>query len=142
MFKPNGAKMNLLLYVIGPFVFFIVCATLVRHLRFLGHRGMTRTAFVAEFVILGVPEQISAKVYDYYKRESSSKTFAVSPRDSLADVFGRHDEVGLEDDIEDLFHGLSLRYPEELTLRQWQKPLETIRDMVLWLNWISQHQPT
>jgi hypothetical protein len=35
---------------------------------------------------------------------------------------------------------LGMELPIEPVLREWEKPLETLRDMVLWLNWIRQHQ--
>jgi hypothetical protein len=40
----------------------------------------------------------------------------------------------------DLVKALKLELLTESMLRQWETPLETLRDMVLWLNWIRQRQ--
>lgn len=131
----------LFLYIIGGLLVFVICATLLYQVRLLGHRGTSREAFIAEFLRLRIPDNIPAAVYDYYKQDSLWKGFSVSTDDTLAGVFGRSHE-DIEDDLEELLlQKLGMQYPREAVLEQWKKPLETLRDIVLWLDWIRQHQP-
>jgi hypothetical protein len=41
-----------------------------------------------------------------------------------------HDDI--DDDTEHCARRLDMELPIEPILREWQKPLETLRDMVLW----------
>jgi hypothetical protein len=96
-------------------------------------------SFIGEFTAAGVPVEIPAAVYDHYVTLSVSKGFSVAPDDSFRRVFGQeHEDV--DDDAEDLVKTLKMELPTESVLRQWETPLETLRDMVLWLNWIRQRQ--
>jgi hypothetical protein len=87
----------------------------------------------------GVPPEISAAVYDHYVSLFVSRCFNVAPDDTFRGLF-RQAHEDADDDAEDLVKALDLELPMESVLRQWETPVETLRDMVLWLNWIRQRQ--
>jgi len=103
------------------------------------HRGVSREAFIDEFRKDNVPPEIPAAVYDHYKSLSRAKRFSVAPEDSFEKVF-RECHEDIDDDAEGLARTLNIELPIEMVLREWPAPLRTLRDMVLWLDWIRQKQ--
>ncbi len=130
---------TVLLYIFGAGIALVFIATIVHQLRLHRHRGVSREDFVKEFRKLEIPDTIPAAVCDYYKSLAVSKRFTISPDDTYSDLFS--DELeDIDDDAEHLVQKLGMQLPAESVLREWEKPLKTLRDMVLWLNWIHQHQ--
>jgi hypothetical protein len=127
------------LYIVAAFLAFIVITTVISELGLSRHRGVSREAFIAEFTKLDVPETISAAVYDYYKSRVIWKAFTVSPNDTLAKLFSDYPE-DLEDDAHELVRRAGMQMPNERVLCEWGKPFKTLGDMVLWLEWVRQHQ--
>jgi len=103
------------------------------------HRGISRETFIDEFRRENVPPEIPAAVYDHYKSLSRAKEFGVAPDDSFEKVF-REGHEDIDDDAEELARRLNFELPIEMVLREWPTPLRNLRDMVLWLDWIRQHQ--
>ncbi len=101
--------------------------------------GWTRDAFIAEFGALGVTGSVAGTVYDYYRRHSLSRSYRVAPDDSLKGVYGAGDEEA-DKAAETITRELGFLLPDESILRQWPRPLTTVRDMVLWVDWIRNHQ--
>jgi hypothetical protein len=126
------------LHILAAFVVFMVAATLVFQWRMIKHRGVPREGFIATFADAAVPTEISAVVYDYYKKSVISKNFSVAPDDSCEHVFHKGQD-DIDDDVQHLVQKLGTELPIEPVLREWEKPIETWRDMVLWLN-VRQHQ--
>lgn len=128
-----------LIYIFGGFLALIAIGTAVHQARLSRHRGVPRDAFIDEFRRSNVPELIPATVYDYYKQLGAGKRFGVNADDSFERVFGQvHDDV--DDDATRLVEKLGMQLPVESVLRQWPTEVKTLRDMVLWLNWVRQHQ--
>ena len=109
--------------------------------RLRAHKGWPREQFVSEFAEGGVPRTVAAAAYDYYKSQSLDPSFTVAPDDSLWSVF-RHSPEDIDDDAVAIARNLNLTLPSEAVLRQWPRPLCSVRDMVTWLNWIAQQQPS
>ena len=129
------------LYILAAFVIFTVAATIVFQWRMRKHRGVSREEFIAAFADAAIPTDIPAAVYDFYKKRVMFKRFTVAPDDSFDKTFHMiHDDV--DDEGARLVRKLGMELPIEPVLREWKKPVETLRDMVLWLNWIRQHQST
>jgi hypothetical protein len=128
-----------LLYVLAAFVLFVALATFVYQTRLLRHKGVSRVAFVEEFRSLAIPDVIPGAVYDYYKSSALWKKFSVSPQDRYEDYFSSAPE-DITDDAKELVRRLGLAMPIESVLREWARPIETLGDMVQWLNWVRQHQ--
>lgn len=130
-----------LLYTLAIFVAVLVLATVIAQVRLGRHRGLPRDEFIREFRKADMPADIAGAVYDQYKSLAKSKSFSVNPDDSYAEVFKMiHDDI--DEDAEYLVKKLGMEMPIEAVLREWPSEIRTLRDMVAWLNWIREHQPT
>jgi hypothetical protein len=119
----------------------------VKEVRLLGlrqHRrgkGFTRENFVESFRSIGIPEEIPATVFDYYTAAGIWKNFPLSPDDAYSQILSDNPD-DIEKDARDLVERLEMHFLPKYVLQKYSdKPLVTLRDMVLWLNWVRQHQP-
>ena len=142
---------------------FFAVALVCGQLMFRKHRGVSREDFIKAFSDTEVPAEIPATVYDFYKKGVVFKDFSVAPDDTYDEALHKCEE-DIEDDAGFLMKKLGLR-PLSLELQQqWSEqvldsrsksqrgpsfsadstkllqPIQTVRDMVLWLNWVRQHQ--
>lgn len=132
--------MNILMYLLlGTGMSSFVGWVIYDQIRLRRHRGLSRDEFAEVFQGDGVPYKIAAVVYDYYSSIAGDRGYAVSPDDSYDGLLNEGQE-DIDDDAERLVAQLRMRLPDELVLRSWATPLRTVRDMVLWLNWVRQHQ--
>jgi RHS repeat-associated protein len=137
-----------LLYVFGAFLLFIAVWVVVDQVRLsrLRHqrqaKGFSQAQFVEAFRQLGVPDNIPAAVYLYYVSQKAWKNFPFSPDDKYSSVL--HDDPWeLEDDGRALAEELGILFLPEYIRQGWgDKPIKTLRDMVLWLDWMRQNQPS
>ena len=153
-----GVVLNYLLFTLIVFGFVFAAAYLVGRLYYGRHRGVSREEFIRAFQGSGVPSEIPAAVYDFYKSQVPGQDHSVAPDDEYSDLDEGEDEIA--HDAESLMQKLKLQPPtEELQLQWIQKviasrrakaapgsgvdstPILTLRDMVLWLDWLRQHQP-
>ena len=103
-------------------------------------KGFTRERFVSSFRAFGVPDKIPATVFDYYTSSGIWKNFPLCPDDTYSQILW-DDPDDIDEDALALVEQLQMRFPPERILREYDdKSLVTLRDMVLWLNWIRQHQ--
>jgi hypothetical protein len=101
----------------------------------------TREKFIGSFRALGVPDAIPATVFDHYTSHGIWKDFPLSPDDTYSKVL-TDDPEDIESDARVLVEQLGLLFPPEYIRREYgDKPFVTVKDMVLWLDWIRQHQP-
>jgi|SRR5215469_1806678 len=150
-----------LLYILAAFVIFIAVATFMFHWRLRKHHGLPREEFIRSFADTKIPKEIPTAVYDFYKKGMLFKEFGVSPDDSYEHVL-QEGEEDIDDDARFLMKKLGLKPPSEdvraqwaeqilasrrkpldpvpLDSSRWMQPIQTVRDMVLWLNWIREHQ--
>jgi len=150
------------LYFLAAFVVFIAVVKLVFDLRMRNHHGLSRDEFLKAFFGTEIPTDIPATVYDYYKKMVNFKEFGVAPDDTYEALHKGEEDI--EDDARFLLRKLGLKLPSEEALSQWMEqtrtaraallatpkfsvdstrwmhPIQTVRDMVLWLNWARQHQ--
>ncbi|MGP0017571.1 MAG: hypothetical protein ACLPHP_03285 [Candidatus Sulfotelmatobacter sp.] len=128
-----------LVYILAGFLILIFVWSAVDQIRLSRHRGVSRESFIGEFTAAGIPAEIPGAVCDHYVSLCVSRHFSIAPDDSFPRTFRQaHEDV--DDDAEDLVKALKMELPTESVLRQWETPLETLRDMVLWLNWIRERQ--
>jgi hypothetical protein len=139
----------------------IAIATLVFDVRRRKHRGVSREEFVRAFAQTGTPA-IPEAVYNFYTRSWFFGNLTIAPDDSLERLFNEGEE-DVEDDAALLMKKLGLRPPSEEVRLRWNEeirtsrgkpsdaprfstdsnqpsPIQTVRDMVLWLDWVRQHQ--
>jgi hypothetical protein len=103
-------------------------------------KGFTRERFIDSFRPFGVPDNIPATVFDYYTSGGIWKDFPLSPDDTYSQVLW-DDPDDIDEDARTLIERLKMRVLPEYILREYgNKPLVTLRDMVLWLDWIRRHQ--
>jgi hypothetical protein len=151
--------------IVGGLVTAVAIAiAFVRVHRHLGkNRGVSREEFIGVFADTAISADIPGAVYDFYKARVLSNKFSLAPDDDYEIAFCEGDE-DIDDDARLLMKTLGLRPPSEevrlqwaeqmLAARQkppvtvtltadssrWMQPIQTVRDMVLWLEWIRQHQ--
>jgi hypothetical protein len=105
-------------------------------------KGFTRERFIDSFRSFRVPDKIPATVFDYYTSSGIWKNFPLSPDDTYSQVLW-DDPDDIDEDARALIERLQMRVLPEYILREYgNKPLVTVRDMVLWLDWIHQRQST
>jgi hypothetical protein len=148
--------------VFVAFVIFIAVAAFVSDLRRPKRKGVSREEFVRGFALDGVPEEISEAVYRFLTRSWFWASLTVAPDDSLLDVLDMGEE-GVQEAAPLLLRTLRLEPPsEEARLQwmdevralrqkgaersypfpssQWTQPIQTVGELVLWLDWVRQHQ--
>jgi hypothetical protein len=136
------------LYIIGGFA--LLVATWATRDRFRLWRlrrsrqsvGLNRDIFIEGFRRVGIPAEIPAAVYDYYGSQRAWKDFPFSANDKYSDIL--HDDPDdLDDDASALVKRLGMQLVSERILREYgEKPIQTLGDMVHWLDWIRQRQPS
>jgi len=141
------------LFFIATFVVFIAFAMVAFQLSMRKHRSVSREEFICTFAGTDMPAEIPAAVYDYYNRKKVIfKAFSVASDGSYEYVLsGAHDgpydyalKEGEEDIDEDawfLMKNLGLEPPSEDVLLHRTNQIQTLHEMVLWLDWVRQHQP-
>lgn len=127
----------ILVYFLAILIVVTAVGAVADQIRLSRHRSISRTAFIEEFQKESIPAEIPAAVYDHYKSLCRSKNFGVAPEDTYDGVF-RECHEDIDEDAEELAEKLNIELPIECVLRQWPTPLRTLRDMVLWLNWVRQ----
>ncbi len=147
--------------VLTGFGVLIAIATFVFDLRRRKHIGLSREEFVRVFAQSGAPD-IPEAVYKFYTRSWFFGNLRIAPDDSLEHLLNRGGE-DIEDDAMLLMRKLGLKPPSEEVRLRWieriltsrgrpsdaprfatdsnqPSPIQTVRDMVLWLDWVRQHQ--
>ena len=101
----------------------------------------TREKFIDSFRPLGVSDAIPAAVFDRYTSHGVWKDFPLSPDDTYSKLW-IDDAEDTECDARILVEQLGMVFLPEYIRREYSdKPFVTVRDMVLWLDWVRQHQP-
>ena len=155
--------MNLFLIGIVAMAACFIIGIAAAQMGFRKHRGVPRDQFIAAFADTSIPSDIPATVYDFYKERVLSKNFVISPDDSYEYVMQEAEE-DIADDSRFLIKRLGFGSPpQELWVQwaervlatrattphgpnlspdsnQWMQPIQTVRDMIFWLDWVRQHQ--
>jgi hypothetical protein len=136
-----------LLYIFGATSILVATWILVDRLRLRQLRrerqkmGRGRDQFLDAFQSVAIPLEIPSAVFEYYSSMRGWRDFPFAPDDMYSKVL--HDDPwDLHNDELALVARLGMKLPPEYILRTWPgKSIETLRDMVMWLDWIRQHQP-
>jgi len=153
--------MNLLLVGIAALVACFAYGIIAGQRILRNHRGVSRDEFIGAFAGTGIPPEIPGAVYGFYKSRVLAKDFSVAPDDDYEKALCEGEEE-IDDDARFLMKKLGLKLPPaELRLQwaeqmmnarlepplklgtdsvRWRQPIQTLRDMVLWLDWVRQHQ--
>jgi hypothetical protein len=155
--------MHLLVVFALTMLAFFAVALVCGQLMFRKHRGVSRDEFIKAFSGDEVPAEIPATVYDFYKKGIVFKDFSIAPDDTYDEALHKCEE-DIGDDAGFLMKKLGLKPLPLEVQQQWSEhilssraksqmgpmfsadstkslqPIQTVRDMVLWLNWVRQHQ--
>jgi hypothetical protein len=113
-----------LLYIFAAMILFIGLLTIAGHWRFLRIRrdrkgkGFAREHFVAAFRDTGIPEEIPAAMYAYYRSQKGYAAFSFLPDDQYPQVLS-DDAADLEDEALALIKSLGMAMLPECILREW-----------------------
>jgi hypothetical protein len=112
----------------------------ILHLRGLKqHEGTTRAAFIARIDAPGASAVISGAVYDHFRELGVWKGFMPSPSDTLVDTYKLGDE-DFDDSLKEILQQLGYEMPHSGILREWFTPIESLEDVVGFVNWIGTKQ--
>ena len=126
-----------LITIVGTVVFILV-ATMIWRSQMKHHHGVSREEFIEAFVGENIPPEIAATVHGYYENKVRIQGFGVAPEDS--EILGLPEDV--DEDSRVLLEKLGLKVPPRQVLPQWGSPIRTLRDLVMWLDWVRQNQPS
>ena len=145
--RTTGEETAAILYILCGTILLASVFTLRRYLKLRQvrrqrkNKDFTREKFIDSFRPLGVPDAIPTTVFDHYTSHGVWKDFPLSPEDTYSEVL-TDDSEDIERDARVLVERLGLHFLPEYIRREFgDKPFVTVREMVLWLEWIRQHQP-
>ena len=131
--------MNPTLLTIGAIIGAAGIAWALHLKRLKDHVGMTRDEFLAQFQATGIAAAIAAAVYDQFQKLGTWKEFMPSPGDSLEKTYKTVDE-DVEENLNEILQRLRFEMPHSGDLQEWDERLETLSDVVRWVDWVRTKQ--
>jgi hypothetical protein len=107
--------------------------------RFRSHQGIGRVAFQTQFAQIGIADEVSGAVYDYYKSLAVWSAFEVSASDDLERTYG-HAPEELDSSLDVILGRLKLSLPPDSVLAEQDRVHKTVADVVRLVAWIADHQ--
>jgi len=78
-------------------------------------------------------------VYDQFQKLGTWRNFMPSPADSLEGTYKTVDE-DVEENLKEILQRLGLEMPHSGILQEWDGALETLSDVVRWVDWVRAKQ--
>lgn len=125
---------SLVIAVVGVVVYWIRFQVRLR-----SHDGVHRKSFMEHFARLGVAPDIAGAVYDHYRGVAVWRRFRLSPDDDLEGVFG-HAPEEMDSSLDAILRELRLTLPPPSTLRENDRKLTKVADVVNFVAWVGKHQ--
>lgn len=125
---------SIVIAVVGVLVFWIRFQVRLR-----SHNGVDRNSFMEHFARLGVAPDIAGAVYDHYRGVAVWRSFRLSPDDDLEGVFG-HSPEEMDSSLDAILHKLRLTLPPPSTLRENDRQLTKVADVVNFVAWVRKHK--
>jgi hypothetical protein len=136
-----------LLYIFAAIMLLVALLTIASNWRLPRIRrdrkgnGFTSEQFVEAFRPIKIPDDIPAAAYDNYRSRRGWEDFPFLPGDEYSKVL-YDDPDDLDEDALALIKRLGkAMLPEYILRERGDKPIKTLRDMVMWLDWVRQYQP-
>ena len=124
------------LVCIGGLVALVILSS-VRHVyRLRKHGGWKRGDFIAHFESGGVSASVSGAVYDHFQDMGVWKRFSPAPLDSIENTYKAVDE-DVTDSLQQILDRLGCEMPNSRKLKQWERPIETVLDVVELVDWVK-----
>lgn len=137
---------KMVLWALLPTALFVgyLCARIadskIRNRRILNqHTGLSRTEFVEYFKEQGIPPEIPAETYDYFRGVIGLGTFLPNPVDDIEVVYVIAGE-DIDDALNAIIYRLGYELPHSGILSDWHTQVRTIKDAVRWLDWVRRKQ--
>lgn len=129
-----------LLFILAGVLIVIIAIAWARHLGQLSkHQGLNRDEFISYFTRLGLSAATAAAVFDQFHKLGVWKGFMPDPSDRLEDTYKIVDE-DVDYTLTDILDRLGLEMPDSSALADWDAPLETLEDVVRWVEWARKKQ--
>jgi hypothetical protein len=103
------------------------------------HVGWKRTDFIVHFESAGIQPDVSGVVYDQFQPMGVWKNFCPAPSDSIEHTYKIADE-DVEDSLQEIIERLGCEMPSSRILKRWERPIETLGDIVEWVDWVKKNQ--
>jgi hypothetical protein len=107
--------------------------------RLRNHKGLSRDEFVSYFSQHEVSPDVSAGVYDHFRKMRGIKGFFPSPSDSIEGIYGMLSE-DLHDELPDILGEFGWAMPSSAKLAEWPSPVDTLEDVVRLVDWVRRKQ--
>lgn len=107
--------------------------------KLIQHSGVSREEFVSYFRNIGVVDIVSGTVYDHFQQMVAVRGYDPDPTDSMEETFSMTGE-DLDDELGDLLPKLGLEMPHSGILQEWDRPIQTLSDVVRWVAWVRAKQ--
>jgi len=131
--------MNIFLLCLGGMAGFAGIGWILYLRRLKRHEGSGRADFIAHFEPSGATRDISGAVYDHFQKLGVWKGFQPKPSDTLEGTYKTVDE-DIEDNLKEILQELGYEMPHSGILSEWFTPLETLEDVVRFVNWVRTKQ--
>lgn len=109
------------------------------HKKLVQHSGVSRDEFISHFRNIGVVDIVSGTVYDHFRQMVAVRGYEPDPTDSIEETFSMTGE-DLDDELGDLLPKLGLEMPHSGILQEWDRPIQTLSDVVRWVDWVRAKQ--
>jgi hypothetical protein len=78
-------------------------------------------------------------VYDHFQEQGVLKNFMPNPSDTIADRYKLGDE-DFDGSLKEILQRLGYEMPHSGILREWFTPIESLEDVVRFVNWVRINQ--
>src|ERR1700682_3076965 len=131
--------MNLFLLILGGAAG-VTGIAWARHLqRLKRHHGLSRAEFLVHFQSMAVPPEMAGGIYDHFQKLGVWKDFMPSPSDTLQSTYKTVDE-DVEDNLTEVVQQLGYQMPHSGILAEWAPPIQTVEDVVRFVDWVRTKQ--
>ena len=103
------------------------------------HRGLSQQEFVSYFSQYEVTPELSAGIYDHFKRMRGVKGFCPAPNDTIEVTYGMLND-DLDDELRDILGRFGSEMPSRVTLAEWQASVNTLEGVVRLVDWVLKGQ--
>ena len=125
--------------VIG-FVLFCIIDDRVFTRKLRRKTGWSRSRFIAAFELKGVDPRDAGVVHDFFQQWWDVRDYLVSPQDDLEKDY-HFASIEYYESFTSILEQCSLELPPERIRLQWPGgPLQTVEDVVLWVDWVRHQQ--
>jgi hypothetical protein len=125
----------------GVFGFLCLWSWVRQRTRLRRHAGLSRVGFVEHCERAGLSPDVAAAVYECFQPRFILKEYEIAPSDQIDDVPTIGDGYDLDEALEEVYRKVGCELPSSRILKRWETPVETLEDLVRWVDWIGAQYP-